>query len=269
MKVKILFNDKKKPEIIHIETRKYYRYILISYFSGHKTSDMKEYKGYENLDQKFKIKRGTKWELSKNLNIRDKFVTSKMEEKSKITKKERRVKMENKANEEYQKRIKELIERAEKGENSPESYRQLLEKLGQVKQSAISIIRKSHRNDKAIIGFVFVLREYYRLSADPKYPFEKGKFQEEIDSLYKLIYEELKKPNKYIPDTWDIDEKKKILRNMRVVLGAENIEQFCKKYNIRKLVRLKLHMRKGYEYYAYCWIITVITLLIIFFILNA
>ena len=40
--------------------------------------------------------------------------------------------------EEYKKRKKALIERVEKGENSPEMYLQLLDKIGQVKQKAFS-----------------------------------------------------------------------------------------------------------------------------------
>jgi DNA-binding transcriptional regulator PaaX len=168
-------------------------------------------------------------------------------------------------NEDYKKRVKDLIDRVEKGENSPEAYRQLLEKIEQIKRSAISKINKASRNEKVIIGFVYILREYYWLRDNPKYPFGKDHILEEIDALYKLIYKELQKPDPYLPDRWDIDEKKRIFSNIREVLGTENMDYFCKKHNIRKVVGLKLDMRKGYECYLCCWIIAFIILLIIFF----
>lgn len=68
MKVKIYsVNGKKKPELIHIETRKYNRYILIGNLIP-KLNDLKVYKDNTQLDRKFKIKHGTKWELAKRLN---------------------------------------------------------------------------------------------------------------------------------------------------------------------------------------------------------
>ena len=168
--------------------------------------------------------------------------------------------------EEYKKRIKELIERVEKGENSPEMYQQLLDKLGQVKQKAIAITNKKNRNEKSIFGFVFVLREYYWLRDDPRYPFKKDQFPEEIDALYKLIYKELKKRNQSLPGRFDIDNRKKILRNMRVALGSENITYFCKKYKIDKLIRIDPPMKK-WEENALCFIcIAIVILFTIFFI---
>lgn len=170
-------------------------------------------------------------------------------------------KMENKENEEYKKRIKELIDRIEKGDNSPEAYRQLLLKIEQIKRSAISITERQVRNERAIIGFVYALREYYWLRADPKYPFEKDRFLQEINALYKLIARELKKPNPHIPLKWDIDEKRRIVNNMKLVLGEEHISYFIKKYKIRRILRLKFEMREGYKYYVCCWIIAFIVLL--------
>ena len=81
--------------------------------------------------------------------------------------------MENKENEEFKKRIKKLIDRVEEGENSPEAYQQLLDKLEQVKNVAISKTKKQDRNEKSIVGFVFAIREYYGLRNDPNYPFDK------------------------------------------------------------------------------------------------
>ena len=172
--------------------------------------------------------------------------------------------MSEKEYEEYKNRIKKLIDRVEEGENSSEAYRQLLEKLEQVKRSAISKMSKSSRNEKVIVGLVYILREYYWLSTDPKYPFEKDNLLKEIDELYKLIARELRKPNPNIPLRWDIDEKRRILRNMKTVLGEENINYFIKKYKLRRIVRLKFEMRKSYKYYVYFWIIAFIILLTIF-----
>lgn len=71
MKVKIYsINEKKNPEFIHIETRKYNRYILIGNLIP-KLSDMKVNKDNTQLDRKYKIKYGTKWVLAKRLNKRE------------------------------------------------------------------------------------------------------------------------------------------------------------------------------------------------------
>lgn len=154
----------------------------------------------------------------------------------------------------------------EKGENSPEMYQQLLDKIGQVKQKAIAITNKKNRNEKTIFGFVFVLREYYWLRADPMYPFKKNQIQEEIDALYKLIYKELKKRNRSLPGRFDIDDRKKILRNMRVALGSENMTYFCKKYKIGNSIRID-PLTKKWEENALCFIcIAIVILLTIFFI---
>lgn len=186
---------------------------------------------------------------------------------------------------EYKKRVKELIERVEKGDNSPEMYRQLLEKIDEVKRKAISIIDeefrnikaksrkirfisikdKESRNIKAIFGFVFALREYYSIKSDPNFPFSKDGLQEEIDVLYKLIYDELKKPNLSIPERWSILERRRILKDMEVFLGTENMEYFSKNYKLKKLIRFKFEHTKYYKYYACCWTIAFIVLLTIFF----
>ena len=48
-------------------------------------------------------------------------------------------------NEEFKIRIRELIARVENGENSPEAFQQLLEKINQITRSAISITKKQDR----------------------------------------------------------------------------------------------------------------------------
>lgn len=45
---------------------------------------------------------------------------------------------------------------------------------------------------------MFIIREINLLMSDPNHPIKNDQFQEEIDSLYMLIYEELKKPSPFI-----------------------------------------------------------------------
>lgn len=154
--------------------------------------------------------------------------------------------MENKDNEEYKKRIKALIEKVEKEKDAPEGERLVLEAKERLKQTAISKIHPIYRNEKIIIVFVYMIRDYYKQITDSTSPYEKDQLQEEIDGLFNLIYEELKKPNLLIHNrdpvikakVEDLD-KKRILTNMARVLGEENINQFYKRFNIRKSIGLE------------------------------
>ena len=171
--------------------------------------------------------------------------------------------MEDKDNEEYKNRIRELIERVEKGENSPEAYQQLLDKLEQIKNVAISKTKRHDRNEKSIVGFVYAIREYYGLRNDPNYPFDKEDLRKKITAIFKLIYKELLKPPN-IPVRWALDNKRRIVENMTKVLGTEIMDIFIKRYKIRRLLRLKFEEKKIFKYYAVCWTITFIVLLTIF-----
>ncbi len=99
--------------------------------------------------------------------------------------------------EEYKKRIRDLVEIVEKNKDNPEGYQQLLEKIGEIKQASILGI-DDYRSDICIMGFSAVIQLYQGLSTDPISPYEQGQFREEIDSMFHLIYEELKKPNKFL-----------------------------------------------------------------------
>lgn len=171
--------------------------------------------------------------------------------------------LEDKDNEEYKNRIRELIERVEKGENSPEAYQQLLDKLEQIKNVAISKTKRHDRNEKSIVGFVYAIREYYGLRNDPNYPFDKEDLRKKITAIFKLIYKELLKPPN-IPVRWALDNKRRIVENMTKVLGTEIMDIFIKRYKIRRLLRLKFEEKKIFKYYAVCWTITFIVLLTIF-----
>lgn len=163
--------------------------------------------------------------------------------------------------EDYKKRIKELIERVEKGDNSPEAYQQLLDKLEQIKNVAISKTKRQDRNEKSIVGFVFAIREYYGLRNDPNYPFDKEDLRKKITKIFKLVYKEILKPIPSIPHRWDYDNKRRIVENMTKVLGTEIMDIFIKRYKIRRLLRLKFEDTKYFKYYVCCWIIAFFVLL--------
>ena len=171
---------------------------------------------------------------------------------------------EKEAQEEYRKRIKELVERVEKGENSPEAYQQLLDKLEKIKNVAISETKRHNRNEKSIVGFVYAIREYYGLRNDPNFPFDKEDLRKKITKIFKLIYKELLKPPN-VPVRWALDNKRRIVENMTKVLGTEIMDIFIRRYKIRRLLRLKFEDTKYFKYYAICWTITFIVLLTIFF----
>ncbi len=169
--------------------------------------------------------------------------------------------LDDKDNEEYKNRIRELIERVEKGENSPEVYQQLLDKLEQIKNVAISKTKRQDRNEKSIVGFVYAIREYYGLRNDPNYPFDKEDLRKKITAIFKLVYKEILKPIPSVPHRWDYDNKRRIIENMTKVLGTEIMDIFIKRYKIRRLLRLKFEEKKIFKYYAVCWTITFIVLL--------
>ena len=71
-----------------------------------------------------------------------------------------------------------------------------------------------------------------------------------MDVLYKLIYEELKKPslyfqnlNPYRRSIVDITDKRRILREITRVWGEENTRKFYKDYDVRKLVHFLINTR--------------------------
>lgn len=150
-------------------------------------------------------------------------------------------------NDEYKERIKELIDIVEKNKeiykDTPEGYQRVVEEKESLKQTAISRINPNYRNERIILIFVYLIRDYNRRIADPIVAIDKDQLQKEIDSLYKLIYEELKKPSLYNPNlnpnrrnTADLIERRRILEKMAQVLGVEELDQFYKEYNIDDLV---------------------------------
>ncbi|NHJ22527.1 MAG: hypothetical protein EAX91_16390 [Candidatus Lokiarchaeota archaeon] len=146
--------------------------------------------------------------------------------------------MEDKELEEYKRRILELIENVEKSKDIPFGEQQVIDSRKKLLQIAKAGINPNYRREILIIVFTHTIRDYYKKRADPN---ETENFQEEIDELYRLIYEELRKPSPYIPDSdpkhqFEIADRRRILRRMTSVLGVENINQFKKDYKLKKLV---------------------------------
>ena len=114
-------------------------------------------------------------------------------------------------------------------------------------QTVKAKIRPDFRNEKIIIVFTFIIRDYYRRSAEPNV---KDQFQMEIDELYTLIYNELKKPNPFLVKInsnrtthEQLMDNRRILGNMGIVLGRERIKNdFYNKFNINKLILRENYM---------------------------
>ena len=152
--------------------------------------------------------------------------------------------MENEENEEYKNRIKELIERLEKNKDNdtPVGEEQVIEEKERLLQTTKSRIHPYYRSERIILVFVNRVRDYYNRRASS---LVKNQFQEEIDKLYGLIYEELIKPN---PDIQSSDpkfkkkaeklERKRILKKMTRILDVENLfRDFYKHYDVKEATR--------------------------------
>ncbi|GAI72352.1 unnamed protein product [marine sediment metagenome] len=154
--------------------------------------------------------------------------------------------MEEKDNEEYKKRVKELIDKMENEKDDDKDTAigeaQVLEAQKRLLQTAKSKIHPDFRDVKIVLVFVYTIRDYYRRRAESS---EKDQFQEEIDALYKLIYEELKKPNPFFlnynsnrTNYAEISDKRRVLGHIAMVLGKEKMTQFYQKFNIGKLLQV-------------------------------
>lgn len=150
-------------------------------------------------------------------------------------------KLEYKDNEEYRKRIKELIDRVErnKDKDAPEEELRVLKTKERLLQTAKSKINPDFRNIKIVMLFAHTIKDYYKRSANS---LEKNQFQEEIDELYQLIYDELKKPSAFQmnfdsnkTNYAELREKRRIIGHLGIILGKEKIETFYEKFNLSEL----------------------------------
>jgi hypothetical protein len=156
---------------------------------------------------------------------------------------------EKKIYEEEQKSIKELFEKIEKEKESFDDYQKMLEILEDIKRSSISGIREK-RNDRSIIGLAVVIRGYENLIADPKAPYDKFQFLNEMKYFYELISKELKKPSSFNRN------EQRIQTYLRKLWGKEDFKDFCKKYDIRNI-------SLPVEYIRY-WILACLLIVLIF-----
>ena len=159
--------------------------------------------------------------------------------------------MEEKENDEYKKRVKEFIDKVEKGKDEVRDTSigeaLVLEAQERVLQTAKSKIHPDFRDFKIVLLFAYTIRDYYRRRAESP---EKDLFQEEIDGLYELIYEELKKPNPFLlnydanrRNYAEISDKRRMLGHIAMAIGKEKMTQFYKKFNINELLKVNRSSR--------------------------
>ena len=137
--------------------------------------------------------------------------------------------------EEYRKRIRKIVERVEKTEDKDSKYTE--QDIIERKEKLLQIIEKRTQKDKHRSEFIIATLTYWIRSI---YKYEKERDHIPIDKLYTLVYEQLKKPNPYFPkfdlnreNPLEIADRRRILRNMENLIGAENIKSFKKRYNIK------------------------------------
>lgn len=154
-------------------------------------------------------------------------------------------KLENK---EYKKRIEKMIAKIEKEKEFPEDYQRLLEAMEKLKQTAIFNINPTYRNDMSVLGFIALIGGYFSFRKDPNFPSEENQFQEEIDFLYDLIYQEMKKTNLLLfkfnqaeREHLDVIHKIRIIKTMKRFLGEQNVNQFYNEFNIQELLGEKVN----------------------------
>ena len=180
----------------------------------------------------------------------------------------------------YKKRIKDVIKKLNKNSELglPEDERQLIEEGEMIKQRIISKIHPDYRDEKIIRMFVFMIHGYYKRREVTNVPSDEEQYQDKIDELYGLIYEELKKPSPCFPDAnlnrknnKDLIDKRRIFWQMFSVLGKENIEKdFLQKTNVSKLIQLDIITAKGLLKCIIVIIVIIITAILLgaFYIIN-
>ena len=187
--------------------------------------------------------------------------------------------MEEKDNEEYRNRVKKLIDKVEKekyeDKDTSIGEAQVLEAQERVLQKAKSKIHPDFRDFKIVFVFAYTIRDYYRRRAESP---EKDLFQEEIDTLYRLIYEELKKTNPFLlnydpnrKNYAEISDKRRVLGHIAIVLGKEKMTRFYDKFNIAELLQVNRPARNTTTSQFDCMlgiIIIAIGIVVIYFVLS-
>lgn len=157
--------------------------------------------------------------------------------------------------EEQEKRVKEILDLIEKDKESFDDYQIMVEILEDIKRSSISDINEK-RNDISIIGLAVVIRGYENLIADPKAPYDKFRFRDEMKYLFDSISKELEKPSSFMHS----EQQFHII--LRKLWGKEVFKGFCKKYEIHDL---SLPVENVNYWIFACLLIVLIFLIIIIF----
>lgn len=148
--------------------------------------------------------------------------------------------MEDKEDEEFKKRIRELVKNVEKKDaDSQYTEQDLIEARERLIQKIKRITQEEKfRSERILLTSTYWIQSLYKHKIEDQH-------QDEIDTFYEIIFEQLKKPSMYIPNPdptrpnpIEIADKKRILRNMEKVLGEEEMNRFKKKYNLSKLISL-------------------------------
>lgn len=142
--------------------------------------------------------------------------------------------MEDKENEEFRKRIRELVKNVEKKDPNSQYTEQ---DLKEARERLIQTVKRrtqeeKYRDEKLIVLSTLWIQSLYKHEIEDQH-------RDEIDTFYEIIFEQLKKPAMYIPNLdptkpnpLDFADKKRILRNIENVLGKEKVDFFKKKYNL-------------------------------------
>lgn len=178
----------------------------------------------------------------------------------------------------YKKRIKDVIKKLNKnsGLGLPEDELELIEEGERIKQTIISKIHPDYLNKNTIRMLVIMIRGYYKLRGITKVPSDEEQYQDKIDELYALIYEEFKKPSPYFPDAnldsknnEDLIDKRRIYWQMFTFLGKENIEKdFLQKCDIDELLHLDIFPGCLIVIIVFIAIVTVVIVFSVFWFFN-
>ena len=105
-------------------------------------------------------------------------------------------------------------------------------------------LKERYRNEMLIRDLAIRVKKLFLQRNMTKDPNERQLFQGEIDSLYRVIYEELKKPSFFYIQTIpnpkkvnlrDVEARKRTLQNINRLWGEDAV-QFYQKYRVEKLV---------------------------------
>ena len=145
--------------------------------------------------------------------------------------------MEDKEGEEFKKRIRELVKNVEKkDEDSNVTEQDVIDAKNRVLQSIKRRTQEEKsRNERILATLTYWIKSLYK--------YRPERYQEEIDELYDLIYQQLKKPNLALPNLdpnkqnpIEIADRGRVLRNMEKVLGEGEVNRFKEKFNLNKLI---------------------------------